>query len=268
MDKISYYDVNKYFCEQFCEEFEKFKHDPKTEYMHGIYEIIQSMVGLTELEAAGAMREYFEDEHGYNSRTGEFPERDWSMPHRVWNAAPMRTMPPYYMQSNDHDVMPSMNYDGGVYNRDGYPSVRRDMNGMENRGRSRDSRGRYNEGYGVYNMAHEHKKDKLSEQEIQKWMSSLESENGERGPMWTKEEVEAIAKKEGIKFDKFSADALWAMANAMYSDYCNTGEKFNVDSPAFYISLAKDFLVDPDAIGGGDDGDKKMAVYYEEIAEH
>lgn len=266
MDKISYYDVNKYFCEQFCEEFEKFKHDPKTEYMHGIYEIIQSMVGLTELEAAGAMREYLEDEHGYNSRTGEFPERDWSMPHRVWNAAPMRTMPPYYMQSNDYDVMPGMNYDGGVYNRDGYPSVRRgrDMGDMENRGRSRDSRGRYNEGYGVYNMAHE--KEELSKKQIQDWIDSLQNADGTRGETFSKEESAAIARKVGAKFDNYTEEDFALVLNLLYSDFCDALEKADAkaDKIETYGYLALAWLEDDDAVPPME----KIYNYYKHIVRH
>lgn len=274
MSKMSYYDMNKCLCKQLCEEFEKFENDPNEKYLHGIHKLIESMVGLTELEAAGAMREYLEDEHGYDSRSGEFRERDWSRPYRVWNAArpyPMTT-PPYY--GGDYDM------DGRYMNRVDGMDGRRDMDG-DTYNRGRDSRGRYNDGrgmdvrtmngYGIYNMAHKDgmkRKDKLTDSEIKEWMESLESETGERGPMWSREEIEAVAKKEGIAFDKFSASALYAMTNVMYSDYCRTGEKYHTDTPGFYMSLAVDFLTDPDAVGGGDNGDKKVAIYYEEIAEH
>lgn len=271
MSKMSYYEMNKCLCKQLCEEFEKFENDPNEKYIHGIHKLIESMVGLTELEAAGAMREYLEDEHGYDSYSGEFRDRDWSKPHRVWNAArpyPMTT-PPYY--GGDYDMM--MN-DGRYMNRGDGMDSRMDMDGTYNRGRSRDSRGRYNDGrgmdgYGIYNMAHKDgmkHKDKLTDSEIKEWMEDLQSNTGERGPMWTKEEIEAVAKKEGITFDKFSLEDLYIAANSLYSDYCETGEAFGVDRPAFYISLAKNFLVDPDSIGGG--GEKKLSAYYEYIVEH
>ena len=35
--------------------------------------------------------------------------------------------------------------------------------------------------------------------------------------------------------------------NAMYSDYCKTAKKFNLDRPEFYAMLARDFLMDEDA---------------------
>lgn len=262
MGKMSYYDMNRCLCKELCEEFEKFENDPKAEYMHGIHKIVETMVGLTELEAAGAMREYLEDEHGYNSRTGEFPERDWSMPHRVWNAAPMRTMPPYYMQSNDYDVMPGMNYDGGMYNRGGYPSERRgrDMGDMENRGRSRDSRGRYNEGYGVYNMAHERKK-KLTDKEYKEWVDHMVDADGGTGGMWTKEETTAVARKIGIDFKDFSEADFHVAMDMVYSDYCEVFDKYGMDKPEIYAEIAKAWLCDEDTLQGAE----KLAAYYEYV---
>lgn len=275
MGKITYYDMNKSLCKELCCEFEKFEETPKPEILHNIHKLIDSMVGLTELEAAGAMREYLEDKHGYDSRVGEFRGRSWSSPYGVYNAARI----PTYTYTG---VPYGTDWDDRMYNRgDNERRDNRDGDYMnDGRGRSRDSRGRYNDGrgmdgkdypYGIYNIAHmdgmKHK-DKLSDKEIKEWMEGLESESGERGPMWTKEEIESVAKKEGINFDKFSLEALFAATNMMYSDYCETGEKFNVDRPAFYISLAKNFLVDPDSIGGEDNGDKKLAAYYEYIVEH
>lgn len=257
---MNLYDMNKVLCEELCCEFEKFENDRSEEKFYPVYKLIKAMVGLQELEAAGAMRRYLEDEHGYDSYTGEFREMMYPR-YGIYNAIPpMYPNPnPAYqrpMTTGDRDGM-RKKMDGREYGR-GYDDDydRKDM--------GRDYRG-------VYNMAHmdgmKHK-GKLTPQEIQKWMDSLESESGERGPMWSKEEIEAVAKKEGIKFDKFSKEALYAMTNVMYSDHCSTGEKYNVDSPSFYMALAVDFLTDPDAVGEGDDGDKKMAIYYEDIAEH
>ncbi len=296
MIEMSYYDMNKCLCKELKCEFEKFEQDKSKETLEGIKDIIESMTGLMELEAGGAMREYLEDNHGYDSKTGEFNKRWNGYPYNaynVYNSArtyPM-TNPPYYMNGEYGDMEYGMmdagdgrymnrggrggrgNGRGGSYNRGGdYMNDGRegeymdDDRGMYNRGRSRDSRGRYNEGYGIYNMAHKPMKEKLSQEDIKHWMENLESESGERGPMWTKEEIESLAKKEGITFDKFSPEELYATVNSMYSDYCSTGESFNVDRPAFYISLAKDFLNDPDSIDGG--GGKKLAAYYEYVVEH
>lgn len=47
--------------------------------------------------------------------------------------------------------------------------------------------------------------------------------------------------------------------NAMYSDYCETAKKMNMDKPEFYAHLAKDFLKDKDA------GPHKLRKYMETI---
>lgn len=39
----------------------------------------------------------------------------------------------------------------------------------------------------------------------------------------------------------------YVVLNAMYSDYCETAKKFNIDKPEFYAMLAHDFLMDTDA---------------------
>lgn len=292
MGKMSYYDMNRCLCKELSCWFEKFEETKDVNAFNNVKEIVEVMVGLTELEAAGAMREYFEDEHGYDSHTGEFQNRDWRRPFTIYNTAPRYPMkrqdypdyayPTMPYGADGYDMMNRGGMDGredrdnrndrrSDYGRGDYQNDGGDIGTPYNRNQSRDSRGRYNEGYGIYNMAHmdgmKHK-DKLSNEEIKDWMENLESNTGEKGPMWTKEEVEAVAKKEGIKFDKFSPESLYAMANVAYSDYCETGEKFGVDTPAFYVSLAKDFLVDPDSATGEDGGDKKLATYYETIVEH
>lgn len=258
MSKMSYYDMNKCLCKELCCEFEKFEEDKNCEILKGIKDLLESMVYLNELEAAGAMRQYFEDEHGYDSKTSEFREQAYPR-YGIYNNAPTYTNPNPMYRGNQDGMKRKM--DGREYGR-GYDYDDDRMNGRD---MNRDS----DMMRGVYNMAHMDgmkKKDKLTPQEIQKWMDNLESDSGERGPMWSKEEIEAVAKKEGIKFDEFSLEDLWATANLLYSDFCQTGEAFNVDRPAFYISLAKNFLVDPDAIGEG--GEKKLAAYYEHIVEH
>ena len=57
--------------------------------------------------------------------------------------------------------------------------------------------------------------------------------------------------------DKFS---FYTAMNAMYSDYCETAKKMNIDRPDYYAHLAKDFLKDKDAKPG------KLRRYMEHIA--
>lgn len=255
------YEWNEMLCKGLKEEMECFEKDPNPEKLHEIKEIVETIVGLTELEAAGAMREYFEDEHGYDSRTGQFPDRDWTAPHRIWNAAPMRTMPPYYPQGMDYDMMPDMDYDG-VYNRAYPPIVRR---GVNDRGRSRDSRGRYNEGYGIYNMAHPKEKiKKMSDHDYDKWLEDMIGADGSKGPMWTEEQTTAIAKKIGVDFKKFTPKEFQVAMDMMYSDMCEVGAELDIDKPEFYALLAKNWLLDDDTLQGGE----KLSAYHEYVVDN
>lgn len=266
MSKMSYYDMNRCLCKELCCEFEKFENEPHPEILKGIKDLIESMVGLTELEAAGAMREYLEDEHGYDSYSGEFKDRDWSKPHRVWNAArpyPMTT-PPYY--GGDYDMM--MN-DGRYMNRGDGMDGRMDMDGTYNRGRSRDSRGRYNDGrgmdgYGIYNMAQmkEHIKN-MSDHDYDKWLEAMEGADGSVGPMWTEEETTSVAKKIGVDFKHFTPKEFQVAMDMQYSDVCEVAEEFGVNKPEFYAKLAKAWLMDEDTLKGG----KKLSAYHEYVVE-
>lgn len=255
------YEWNEMLCKGLKEEMECFEKDPNPEKLHEIKEIVETIVGLTELEAAGAMREYFEDEHGYDSRTGQFPDRDWTAPHRIWNAAPMRTMPPYYMGDRDYDMMPDMDYDG-VYNRAYPPMVKR---GVNDRGRSRDSRGRYNEGYGIYNMAHDMPK-KLTDEEKQNWLDMLQNEDGTVGETFSKDEARAIAKKVGAKFDNYTEEDFALVLNLVYSDYCNAIEKAGIDTDnlMLYGHMALSWLEDSDSYKP----EEHIARYWKYIVKH
>lgn len=252
---MSYYDMNKCLCKELCCEFEKFENDPKAEYLHNIHKLIESMVGLTELEAAGAMREYLEEEHGYDSRSGQFMNRGWDRRYPIMNA----TMPNYPM------INPP--YYGGDYSMmdDGRYMNRGDGMDVYDRGRSRDSRGRYNDGrMGIYNMAHmkEHIKE-MSDHDYDKWLEKMEGADGSIGPMWTEEETTSVAKKIGVDFKNFTPKEFQVAMDMMYSDMCEVAEEFNVNKPEFYAKLAKAWLIDEDTLKGG----KKLSAYHEYLVE-
>lgn len=268
MSKMSYYDMNRCLCKELCCEFEKFEKEPHPEILKGIKDLVESMVGLTELEAAGAMREYLEDEHGYDSYSGEFKDRDWSKPHRVWNVArpyPMTT-PPYY--GGDYDI------DGRYMSRGDGMDGRMNMDGTYNRGRSRDSRGRYNDGrgmdgYGIYNMAHmnnEHVKN-LTDHEKQEWIDSMQNSDGTRGETFSKDEAVAIAKKVGAKFDNYSEMDFALILNAVYSDYCEALSKVDsklAENPIVFGHIALAWLEDADSY----DPEEHIARYWKYIVKH
>lgn len=174
MGKMSYYDMRKCLCKELACEFEKFETDACLETLKGIKDLIESLVGLAELEASDAMRDYFEDEHGYDSRSGEFKNRLWDDPYRIRNAArryPTTTMTggtytnPTYTgmpYGGDYDMYDGMYINrgrersGGGYERSG--DMRGRSGGYRNHGKpyERDYEDEWeddDERYGVYRNA-------------------------------------------------------------------------------------------------------------------
>lgn len=266
MSKMSYYDMNKCLCKELCCEFEKFENMQTQEVLHNIHKLIDSMVGLTELEAAGAMREYLEDEHGYDSKSGEFKGRNWDGYHGIYNDARRYPMMPRNM------AYPGYTYTGLPYGKD-YDMMDDDdryMGRMDgeayDRGRSRDIRGRYNDGrMGIYNMAHmkEHIKE-MSDHDYDKWLEGMEGADGSIGPMWTEEETTSVAKRIGIDFNNFTPKEFQVAMDMMYSDMCEVAEEFNVNKPEFYAKLAKAWLLDEDTLKGGE----KLSAYHEYVVDN
>lgn len=295
---MNYYDMHKTLCKELKCEFEKFENDASDTTLHNIKELIESMVGLTELEAANVMRDYLEDEHGYDSRMGEFRADYMPKFYRnpaIYNGArypiPIMTNNDIYNEYIPMDDM-YMNRGGqggrggnggrrggnnrgqGGYNMGDYDMYNGYMNdgrggnqgGYNNRNQSRDSRGRYNEGYSIYNMAHDAPK-KLTEQEKQKWLDSMENSDGTRGEMFSKDECAAIAKKVGAKFDEYSESDFCVAVNAVYSDYyealCKIDQKV-ADDPMTYGYLAMAWLDDADSYPP----DERLARYWHYMVKH
>ncbi len=286
MSELSYYDMNRCLAKELKEHFCDFEKDHSIENFKLIKEIVEAMVGIMELEAGGAMREYFEDEHGYDSKTGEFQNRDWRKPFTVYNAAPRypmkeRDYPDYAYPTmpygaDSYDIMnrkwpdgreDRMNQDdrGSDYGRGDYRS-----DSSYNRGRSRDSRGRYNEAYGIYNMAHMKDGDmpkKLTEQEKQEWLNSMMNSDGTRGETFSKEECSAIAKKVGAKFDKYSESDFCLALNAVYSDFCEALAKADskvAENPMTWGYLAMAWLDDDDSY----EPEERLARYWKYMVKH
>lgn len=259
-----YYDYGRDFERELECEMEKWNcgyHTP--EVLHNIKDLMKVITLLQEKEAGEAMREYLEDEHGYDSHTGDFRERMKYNPYGVYNMAD----PKRPMRSGDKGRSTYRSDRDGNYTRE-YEKGRRDDDRRGYDDYNRD--GRYPpEMYGIWNHGDESKiKDKmkpkvLDDKEYDKWMESMEGADGSSGPMWTEDETTALAKKIGVNFDKFSKKEFQVATNAMYSDYCEVLEKYGINKPEVYASLAKAFLEDEDSIKGGE----KLSAYYEYIVE-
>lgn len=156
-------------------------------------------------------------------------------------------------------------------NRDGdrYMNDSRGRDGRSSRDsrRERDSRGRYMNR--IYNMADDHdmKKSmgKLTEKQKSEWVNDLESEDGRSGEIFTKQEIESIARKNGIKFEDYDISTLWAIANSLYSDYCGVISKIpNANTPSTWVRMAVAFLEDEDSQLSPDE---KAAAYFHNIVD-
>lgn len=103
--------------------------------------------------------------------------------------------------------------------------------------------------------------EKLDRVTAEKWVRSLKSEDTTRptGGRWTMEELKPMAQKFGLKTGPDDEEFIefYAMTNAMYSDYCNVAQKFNITSPEYYGMMALAWMRDKDAVSN------KTVMYYE-----
>lgn len=297
-----YYKWNELLCKELEEEMSKFEKEPTDKRLERVEKLIKSATGLQELEAAGAMRKYFEEEKGYDSMTGEFEGyRNRQYPSRmIYNAA--RRMTPVYpdwdMYDDEYRMMEEYGimdagrrsrdsrgrynrYDDMMYNRGGNGGGSRGSGSSTggrggsyggNRGGGRYNDGRYNDGdeggmgYRIYNHGdakEAYRKRKLTKEEYKEWMDEMQHADGGTGEMFTTEETSALAKKIGLELDEKKKIVFCVAMNMMYSDYCEVAEKFNVNKPEFYACMAKAFLEDEDSIKWGE----KLSAYYNAVVE-
>lgn len=101
----------------------------------------------------------------------------------------------------------------------------------------------------------------LSKEKAERWVDSMEDDEGSKGGKWTYEDVYEYAKSLGIEDEEMIID-FFAIMNAMYTDYCAVAEKYGVNDVDFYTDLAIAFINDPDAQDG------KVKKYYDCIAKH
>lgn len=251
-----FYSWNKTLCKELCCEMEKFECKPNAETLHNVKTLAKTILYMQELEAADAMRDYLEDEHGYDSRTGDFRKRTWDKPYGVYNSIDGR--PIQRRQRMERDGMTNKDYNGNDYDRDRdkrwYPMM------GDNDYRMEDDRMTYMRG--VYNHVDRDMKP-LTDEEYKKWVSSMENSDGSTGGIWSEQETSAVAKKLGIDFKEFTPIEFWVAMNMQYSDLCMTMEKNGMDKPEVYAEIAKDWLLDDDTLKGG----KKLSAYYHSVVE-
>ena len=104
----------------------------------------------------------------------------------------------------------------------------------------------------------------LTHEQAAKWVGSMKSDDpaSPYGGKWTMEQIMPVATKYGVPTEGERFLELWAVMNAMYSDYYLVAKKHNVLTPDFFADLAMAFINDKDAVKN------KVEAYYEHIVEH
>lgn len=106
---------------------------------------------------------------------------------------------------------------------------------------------------------------KLSHKDIDMWEKHLENADGTRGQHFHKDQIESIAKRNGVRVDEMGGlDTFVMVVNMMYADYCDVAKKFGINTPDFFVHMAKAFLEDKDFKGTAEE---KLWLYYKCIAE-
>lgn len=279
--EMKYSDMYEVLCKELCCEMEKFECEPHHETLKNIKDLLEAIGELQEIEAGSAMRDFAEDEWGYDMDEG-MPSRRYGLP-GLYNNAGRRGNGRYGGQRFNQNPNTRTGYPSYGPNRGGmYPEMpgysdRDRMGGMDRDGRQ-DGR----MGYGddePYMLRQENGKPrmtpyamhtgnvpkKMTDEEYKEWMRDLVNSDGTDGAKWTKQQIEAEAKKIGLDYSEVGIEALTACTNSMYADYVEVAQKFGVNNPSFYIHLADAFLNDDDFDGTGKE---KLSIYYHTIVEH
>lgn len=94
----------------------------------------------------------------------------------------------------------------------------------------------------------------LTPEIAKEWTKKMHNEDGTRGEHWNMEQVKKLMAQKGIEYNHAE---VYAIINALYSDYCKVLKKYNMTSPEFYLDMAIAWLNDTDAKPG------KAMNYYE-----
>lgn len=102
----------------------------------------------------------------------------------------------------------------------------------------------------------EHQNRKLDEQTAMEWVRGMKNEDGSKSPHWTMDQVKQVVKQKGLDKEIEVVD-MFAILNALYSDYDPIFKKHGVSNMDFYVDMAKAWIKDKDAVPN------KAMAYYE-----
>ena len=102
-------------------------------------------------------------------------------------------------------------------------------------------------------------KNTMDRETAERWVQSMRNSDGTEGEHWRVDQVKAIMSQKAIDRNVYE---IYAVMNAMYSDYGKVLKKRGVTTPDAYLDMALAFIDDPDAV------ENKAAMYYECIVKH
>lgn len=96
----------------------------------------------------------------------------------------------------------------------------------------------------------------MTKEMADEWTRGMKNEDGTKGPHWTLDQVKQVMAQKGIDCDPLE---MFAVMNALYSDYCAVLKKHGANHMDMYTDLACAWLNDKDAVKN------KASAYYEHI---
>lgn len=96
--------------------------------------------------------------------------------------------------------------------------------------------------------------EKLTQEKAREWVKRMRHADGGMGEHWNMEMIKKMAEQKGVDLDPIE---IYAIMNALYSDYCTVFQKHGVTNPEFYLDMAKAWLEDADAVKN------KAMMYYD-----
>lgn len=86
------------------------------------------------------------------------------------------------------------------------------------------------------------------------WVKKMHNEDGTMGEHWNMDQIRKLMTQRGVEYNQAE---VYAIMNAIYSDYCKVLKKYGFNSPEGYMDLALAWLNDSDAVPN------KTMMYYE-----
>lgn len=99
----------------------------------------------------------------------------------------------------------------------------------------------------------------FNEEIAREWTKKMHNEDGTKGEHWNMDQIKKLMMQRGVQYNTAE---VYAIMNALYSDYCKVFKKYGFNSPEAYLDLALAWLNDTDAVPN------KAMMYYECIVKH